>query len=116
MTKYVISFFKGGYQVSSFSFILLQVDDVANNIKQVKDVDQKIDFSSIKDMSAYVPQIKLKSFSFPFLACDIDGVDEVSHHQRVHLGLTCVPQRHFSLEFDWLERSVQKLRLLQFDV
>jgi hypothetical protein len=59
---------------------LLHVDDFANTIQQVKDVDQKIDFSSIKDIAAYVPQIKLKSFSFPFLACDIDGVDEVSPH------------------------------------
>jgi hypothetical protein len=30
------------------------------------------------DILAYVPQIKVGGFLFPFLACDVDGLDEVS--------------------------------------
>ena len=36
---------------------------------------QNIEFSSDPDVFAYVPQIKIKGFPFPFLACDIDGID-----------------------------------------
>jgi hypothetical protein len=38
--------------------------------------DQKIDFSSNSEIFGYVPQIKLTNFPFPFLACDIDEVDQ----------------------------------------
>ena len=35
---------------------------------------QRIDFSCNPEIFAYVPQIKLPSFPFPFLACDIDDI------------------------------------------
>ena len=37
---------------------------------------QYIDFSSNVEIFAYVPQIKLIGFPFPFLACDIDRMDQ----------------------------------------
>lgn len=38
--------------------------------------DQHIDFSSAKEMFAYVPQIRWGGIPFPFLACDIDCIDQ----------------------------------------
>lgn len=37
---------------------------------------QRIDFSANPEISAYVPEIFLPSFPFPFLACDTEGIDE----------------------------------------
>jgi len=37
--------------------------------------DQKIDFSSMP-IDGYVPQVKVWGYSFPLLACDVDGIDE----------------------------------------
>ena len=37
---------------------------------------QHIDFSSNEEIFGYIPQIRLPQFSFPLLACDIDGVYE----------------------------------------
>lgn len=39
---------------------------------------QHIDFSSHPEIVAYIPQIKMPGFPFPFLACDIDSIDQVS--------------------------------------
>lgn len=38
--------------------------------------DQKIDFSSVAEIFGYVPQIKIRGFPFPCLACDIDDIDQ----------------------------------------
>jgi len=38
--------------------------------------DQKIDFSSIKDIDGYIPQVRIGSYAYPLLACDIDDVDQ----------------------------------------
>jgi hypothetical protein len=40
--------------------------------------NQQVDFSSVSEIFGYVPQIKLKAFPFPFLACNIDQIDQVS--------------------------------------
>jgi hypothetical protein len=37
---------------------------------------QQIDFSCVPEIFLYVPQIKLKAFPFPFLACNIDTLDQ----------------------------------------
>lgn len=39
-------------------------------------VDQKIDFSSIQEISGYIPQVKVGGFLFPFLATDVEGIDK----------------------------------------
>ena len=42
-------------------------------------MDQGIDFSSVihlEEVHGYIPQAKVKGFTFPFLACDICGIDE----------------------------------------
>lgn len=39
-------------------------------------VDQKIDFSSIQEISGYIPQVKVGGFLFPFLATDTDSIDK----------------------------------------
>lgn len=42
-------------------------------------MDQRIDFSSIKhlhEIHGYIPQTRVEGFDYPFLACDIQGVDE----------------------------------------
>ena len=39
-------------------------------------VDQKIDFSSIQEISGYIPQVKVGGFLFPFLATDTDNIDK----------------------------------------
>lgn len=41
--------------------------------------NQNIDFSSDPDIDAFVPQVRAGGFPFPFLACDVEGVDEVSY-------------------------------------
>lgn len=38
--------------------------------------DQKIDFSNVPEISAYIPQIRNRNFPWPLLACDIDGVPD----------------------------------------
>lgn len=38
--------------------------------------DQKIDFSNVVEISAYVPQIRIRFFPYPLLACDIDDIPE----------------------------------------
>ena len=38
--------------------------------------DQKIDFSNVAEISAYVPQIRIRAFPYPLLACDIDDIPE----------------------------------------
>jgi hypothetical protein len=38
---------------------------------------QHIDFSSRSDLVGYIPQVKEGGFPFPFLACDIDKIDQV---------------------------------------
>lgn len=38
--------------------------------------DQKVDFSSLTEKSAYVPQMKLIGRPFPYLACSIDFLDQ----------------------------------------
>lgn len=55
--KNVLSYWKGVYSPSG--------------------VDQKKDFSSIISIETfgYIPQIHVPGFAFPFLACDVDGVD-----------------------------------------
>jgi hypothetical protein len=37
---------------------------------------QQIDFTCVPEIFLYVPQIKLKAFPFPFLACSIDTLDQ----------------------------------------
>jgi len=37
--------------------------------------DQKIDFSSIRDIDGYIPQVRVGSYSYPLIACDIDDID-----------------------------------------
>lgn len=42
-------------------------------------MDQGIDFSSVKhlhEVHGYIPQTRVKGFGYPFLSCDIRGVDE----------------------------------------
>lgn len=42
-------------------------------------MDQGIDFSSVthlEEVHGYIPQAKVKGFTFPFLVCDISGIDE----------------------------------------
>lgn len=41
-----------------------------------KGQDQKVDFSSLDEKAAFVPQIKLINRPFPYLACDIDRLDQ----------------------------------------
>jgi hypothetical protein len=43
---------------------------------QLRGQDQKIDYSANEEISAYVPQVRLKSFPFPFLVCDIDHIHQ----------------------------------------
>jgi len=38
--------------------------------------DQRIDFSTDQEVYAYIPQIRRGGYAFPFLACDVDGVDD----------------------------------------
>lgn len=38
--------------------------------------DQNIDFSNVKGIEAYIPQILIGSYAFPLLACNIDDVDQ----------------------------------------
>ena len=38
--------------------------------------NQRVDFSSLPDKAAFVPQIKLINRPFPYLACDIDQLDQ----------------------------------------
>ena len=38
--------------------------------------DQHIDFSANTEIFGYVPQIKWPGFPFPFLACDVDTIDQ----------------------------------------
>lgn len=56
LTNYVLSMFRGVYKPSG--------------------QDQHIDFSANKEIFAYVPQIKWPGFAFPFLACDVDHIDQ----------------------------------------
>lgn len=37
--------------------------------------DQKIDFSTVPEISAYIPQINVRAFPFPLIACSLKGVD-----------------------------------------
>jgi len=38
--------------------------------------DNKIDFSTVQEINAYVPQIIDPNLSFPILACDVDSIDQ----------------------------------------
>jgi len=38
--------------------------------------DQHIDFSANSEIFGYVPQVRQPGFPFPFLACDIDRIDQ----------------------------------------
>lgn len=38
--------------------------------------DQHVDFSSLKEKAAFVPQVKLINRPFPYLACNIDQLDQ----------------------------------------
>jgi len=38
--------------------------------------DQKIDFSNVAEISAYIPQIRIRAFPYPLLACDIDDMPD----------------------------------------
>jgi hypothetical protein len=51
----VIAMFRGGYKESGD--------------------DQGINFSKVQTISAYIPQVKSKVFSYPLLACNIDRID-----------------------------------------
>lgn len=75
--------------------------------------DQNIDFSSNADIYGYVPQIKKGGFAFPFLACNVDQIDPVSHTQRALNKV--LPETHYAVpESHRLEGSFAPLRLSQF--
>jgi hypothetical protein len=48
---------------------------IKGNYKSSGEV-QNVDFSSLGESSAYVPQVKLIGKPFPYLACDIDQLDQ----------------------------------------
>lgn len=60
--NFVMSFFQGTYKADG--------------------QDQRVDFSSLPEKGAYVPQIKLIGRPFPYLACNIDQLDQ-------ELGMFC---------------------------
>jgi hypothetical protein len=62
ITRYIMSWFKGVYRP--------------------RGQNQHIDFSSDPDIDGYVPQIRAGGFPFPFLACDVHSIDEVSFSGR----------------------------------
>lgn len=53
-----------------FSFVLF--------VEQPEGASQKIDFSCNPEIVVYVPSIKLRTYPFPFLAANVDDLDEVS--------------------------------------
>lgn len=46
-----------------------------HNTYEADGESQNIDFSSYPDIFAYVPQVKMKGFPFPLLACSVDKID-----------------------------------------
>jgi hypothetical protein len=38
--------------------------------------DMGIDFSNVRSISAYIPQVESTVFSYPLLACNVDSLDE----------------------------------------
>lgn len=38
--------------------------------------DQKIDFSNLAEISVYVPFVRIRTFPYPLLACDIDDIPQ----------------------------------------
>lgn len=67
----------GIYVVALFG--MATKDYVASWVKSVyvsRGQEQHIDFSSDNDIVGYVPQIKVSGFLYPFIACDVDGIDE----------------------------------------
>lgn len=85
---FIVSIFIGSYKVS---LVLKRMECIgtSNNHyfspfslcklpdgSKVEGASQHIDFSSNPEIFAYVPQIKQIGQPFPYLACDIDDIDQ----------------------------------------
>lgn len=68
------------FSVVAYSCLVFGADVFSSILSQFKSIyspagmSQKIDFSSNEEIYGYVPQIKLPSFPFPLLACDVDDI------------------------------------------
>jgi hypothetical protein len=55
---------------------------------EVRGKDQGINFSDVPSISSYVPQVESPVFSYPLLACNVDGIDkdllDWTDHDRPH--------------------------------
>eukprot|EP00557_Chaetoceros_sp_GSL56_P010713 CAMPEP_0176478664 /NCGR_PEP_ID=MMETSP0200_2-20121128/1309_1 /TAXON_ID=947934 /ORGANISM="Chaetoceros sp., Strain GSL56" /LENGTH=987 /DNA_ID=CAMNT_0017874621 /DNA_START=38 /DNA_END=3001 /DNA_ORIENTATION=- len=65
------------YAVIAFggNFVKLVISQFVGIYRPVGD-DQKIDFSSMKDIDGYIPQVQTGSYAFPLLACNIDYINQ----------------------------------------
>jgi hypothetical protein len=69
---------------------------------------QHIDFSSNLEIFAYVPQIKKVGHPFPYLACDIDDIDQdlIGWNDANH------SYDHYNLIFDIPHKSLRRTKIM----
>lgn len=70
----VVVFLTGGF----LSTIVSRLKSFFGSYYVPEGESQKIDFSCNPEIVAYIPHVKLRSYPFPFLAANVDDLDEVS--------------------------------------
>ena len=50
---------------------------IALFLPQPEGASQKVDFSCNPELVAYIPHVKLRRYPFPFLAANVDALDDV---------------------------------------
>jgi hypothetical protein len=70
---------------------------------------QNVDFSSNPDIPAYVPQIKLPSFPFPLLACDIDAI----YQELIGWNDEAKSYDHYNLIFDVPYEGMKRTKMIE---
>lgn len=76
--RYSLSWIRGMYKVRSIArFAVVPVRSLLmwsyrRSFIQPSGIDQKIDYSNVDEISAYVPQIRIRAFPWPLLCCDVN--------------------------------------------